>query len=32
MRAMVLNALAPLADNPAPLRLSELPDPIPAQG
>jgi len=32
MRAMVLEALAPLADNPEPLRLVELPDPEPAAG
>ena len=32
MRAMVLNALGPLMDNPAPLQLSHLPDPVPAKG
>ncbi len=30
MRAMLLNAPGPLADNPAPLRLAEVPDPVPA--
>ncbi|MEQ8233037.1 MAG: alcohol dehydrogenase catalytic domain-containing protein, partial [Gammaproteobacteria bacterium] len=32
MKAMLLEALAPLADNPAPLRLVELPDPEPGPG
>jgi alcohol dehydrogenase, propanol-preferring len=32
MRAMVLNALGRLADNPAPLRLEDLADPVPAEG
>ncbi len=32
MRAMVLNALDLLMDNPAPLRLSHLPAPVPAEG
>ncbi len=32
MRAMVLNALGRLADNPAPLRLEQLADPAPARG
>lgn len=32
MRAMILEALAPLADNPTPLRMVELPDPAPAGG
>jgi alcohol dehydrogenase, propanol-preferring len=32
MRAMVLNALAPLADNPSPLQPAEVPDPVPADG
>jgi alcohol dehydrogenase, propanol-preferring len=32
MRAMVLNALGRLADNPAPLRLEELADPVPGEG
>src|SRR6476661_9375052 len=31
MRAMVLNALGRLADNPTPLQMDHLPDPIPAQ-
>ena len=30
MRAMTLNALGPLLDNPAPLAMVELPDPVPA--
>ena len=29
---MILNALGALADNPAPLRLAELADPLPASG
>ncbi len=32
MRAMVLNALCRLADNPDPLQLVNLPDPIPGEG
>lgn len=32
MRAMVLNALGLLRDNPAPLALAELPDPVPEPG
>ncbi len=32
MRAMVLNALGPLADHPNPLQLAHLPDPVPADG
>jgi alcohol dehydrogenase, propanol-preferring len=32
MRAMVLNALGRLADNPAPLQLAHLPDPVPGDG
>ena len=32
MRAMILDALGPLTDNPAPLRLVQLPDPVPAEG
>ncbi|MGP0064281.1 MAG: zinc-dependent alcohol dehydrogenase family protein [Isosphaeraceae bacterium] len=32
MRAMVLNALGSLTDNPAPLRFSSLADPVPAEG
>jgi propanol-preferring alcohol dehydrogenase len=32
MRAMVLNALGRLADNPAPLRLEHLADPVPSLG
>ena len=32
MRAMTLNALGALTDNPAPLRAVELPDPVPAPG
>jgi alcohol dehydrogenase, propanol-preferring len=31
MRAMVLNALGRLADNPMPLQLAHLPDPVPAE-
>lgn len=31
MRAMVLNALGRLADNPTPLQLAHLPDPVPAE-
>ncbi len=31
MRAMILDALGPLADNPAPLRWGEVPDPVPAE-
>jgi propanol-preferring alcohol dehydrogenase len=29
---MILDALGPLAENPAPLRLADLPDPVPAAG
>jgi alcohol dehydrogenase, propanol-preferring len=29
---MILDALGPLTDNPAPLRLVQLPDPVPAEG
>ena len=29
---MVLNALGPLQENPAPLQLSQLPEPVPAEG
>ena len=32
MKAMLLEALAPLAHNPAPLRLVDLPDPEPGPG
>jgi alcohol dehydrogenase, propanol-preferring len=32
MRAMTLNALGALIDNPAPLRLAQLADPVPADG
>jgi propanol-preferring alcohol dehydrogenase len=32
MRAMVLDALGRLRDNPAPLRMAELPDPVPGAG
>jgi len=32
MRAMVLNALGLLRDNPAPLHLVHLPDPVPGEG
>jgi propanol-preferring alcohol dehydrogenase len=32
MRAMILNALGPLTDNPAPLQPAQLADPIPADG
>ncbi len=32
MKAMVLNALSRLAENPAPLTLSVLPDPVPGEG
>ena len=32
MRAMILDALGPLADNPAPLQLADWPDPTPAGG
>jgi propanol-preferring alcohol dehydrogenase len=32
VRAMVLNALGPLRDNPSPLRLESLPDPVPGRG
>ncbi len=32
MKAMVLNALGRLAENPAPLTLSVLPDPVPGEG
>ena len=32
MRAMVLNALSPLRDNPTPLQLVHLPDPVPGDG
>jgi propanol-preferring alcohol dehydrogenase len=32
MKAMILNTLCSLAENQAPLELSELPDPIPAEG
>jgi propanol-preferring alcohol dehydrogenase len=32
MRAMVLDAVGSLAKNPAPLRLTDLPDPVPAPG
>jgi propanol-preferring alcohol dehydrogenase len=32
MRAMVLNALDSLADNPTPLRSADLPDPVPIEG
>ena len=32
MRAMILDALGPLTDNPAPLHLVQLPDPVPAEG
>lgn len=32
MKAMVLNGICRLADNPAPLKLADLPDPEPARG
>jgi propanol-preferring alcohol dehydrogenase len=32
MHAMILDALGPLAENPAPLRIADLPDPVPAAG
>ncbi len=32
MRAMVLEAIGPLRENPAPLKLVELPDPVPGEG
>jgi propanol-preferring alcohol dehydrogenase len=32
MRAMVLNAIGPLRDNPTPLQLGHLPDPVPGEG
>jgi alcohol dehydrogenase, propanol-preferring len=32
MRAMLLPVLGPLADNPAPLQMADLPDPAPAEG
>jgi propanol-preferring alcohol dehydrogenase len=32
MRAMILRALGPLTDNPAPLHLVEVRDPVPAEG
>jgi alcohol dehydrogenase, propanol-preferring len=32
MRAMVLNTLGPLADNPTPLQPADLPDPVPIEG
>ncbi len=32
MRAMILNALGPLTDNPAPLQSAQLADPVPADG
>jgi propanol-preferring alcohol dehydrogenase len=32
MRAMILDAIATIADCPAPLRLGDLPDPVPAEG
>src|SRR5690242_21003999 len=32
MRAMILKALGSLTDNPAPLQLADIPDPVPAEG
>ncbi|HSK77839.1 MAG TPA: alcohol dehydrogenase catalytic domain-containing protein, partial [Thermoanaerobaculia bacterium] len=32
MKAMVLSALGRLDENPAPLRLTDLPDPAPGEG
>lgn len=32
MRAMLLDVLGPLRDNPAPLRLATVPDPVPSRG
>ena len=32
MHAMILNAIAPLAENPAPLQWADLPDPLPGPG
>ncbi|WP_321391874.1 alcohol dehydrogenase catalytic domain-containing protein [Emcibacter sp.] len=32
MRAMILNSVAPLSENPAPLELVDRPDPVPGDG
>jgi propanol-preferring alcohol dehydrogenase len=32
MRAMILDVLGPLTNNPAPLQLADVPDPVPAEG